>query len=180
MGLGAPGTLDAEGFQARVQGGGVHAQQPGRSVVAGDAPVGSCQREEQVLALHPLELADRSDAPVLLPGRSCRRGSGARIDVGKHPIGIDPVTVGDDQGALDDVLQLAHVPRPVIGLQSSQAFIPERLDGTPHSLGKLPRERGCQHADVIAPFPQGWQRDRENIESVEEIFPKRPVLDRLR
>jgi hypothetical protein len=77
-----------------------------------------------------------------------------------------------DAGALDDVLQFAHVSRPVIFLQQAHRL---RLDMPEWRLLTLacPREEmPRQFGNVILALAQRRQIDRHDVEAVEQILPE--------
>ena len=62
-------TLDAEGFHAGTEGGGVHPQQLGGAALAGDAPLGGFKGEYDVLAFDGLEFVNGQHGRVAGFGR---------------------------------------------------------------------------------------------------------------
>src|SRR5574338_4567 len=70
---------------------------------------------------------------------------------------------------LEDIAQLAHVARPV---GAGQHALGCRRDAF-HVLAKLLREladeRGRHIRDVLAALPQGWQRDFDHVQPVEQV-----------
>src|SRR5262245_13302402 len=93
---------------------------------------------------------------------------------GKHTTGAQ------DHGSLRDVLQLADVPRPIVGLQKVERLLvdgPERLAGL--SAVALD-EVFDQHKDVGLPLSERWHLDRKYIEPIEQVLAKAPIGHRSR
>src|SRR5262249_10687292 len=91
---------------------------------------------------------------------------------GKHATGAQ------DHGSLDDVLQLADVPRPIVGLQQVERLLvdgPERLAGL--SAVAL-NEVFDQHQDVFPPLSERRHLDREYIEPIEQVRAEAPICHR--
>ena len=49
---------------------------------------------------------------------------------------MQPIIVGEDHCALDQVLQFSHIPRPRIGLEGRQSFCRNLVDALSHAPGK--------------------------------------------
>ncbi len=81
--------------------------------------------------------------------------------------------------ALEDVPQLAHVAGPVVGQEdapSPRARRPRRAaSARPRAArgGAVDEER-----DVLLALAQRRERDRDDVQPVEEVLPERPSLDR--
>ena len=81
---------------------------------------------------------------------------------------------------LDHVLQLAHVARPVVLLDARAWRRTEmRFCGTPMFVEVLGDEVVDEQRDVFAPLAQRRQRDRDDVDAVEEVLAERAVADRL-
>ena len=91
---------------------------------------------------------------------------------------LDGVAVGEDDGALDAVLQLAHVARPAVGAQPLDGLGRDGEQRLLHvaaeSLHEIVRER---HHVVLA-LAQRRHRDREHREAEEQVFAEGPGRDR--
>src|SRR5204862_6572005 len=82
-------------------------------------------------------------------------------------------------GALGAVLELAHVPRPVVRRERG-----ERRGGDPRDRAVvLPREDVAEtldeKRDVLTPGAQGRDLHRDDGEAVVEVLPEAPRLDLL-
>src|SRR5438128_8858410 len=86
---------------------------------------------------------------------------------------------GEHDRPLNHILQLAHIARPVIAAQ----FHPGRRRKISCWSGKLLRvlaqEVTGQQQNIVSPFPQWWQADRQNVQTVVEILPKSAGFKRL-
>jgi hypothetical protein len=71
---------------------------------------------------------------------------------------------------LHDVLQLANVPGPVIGLERFQGFLVDVRDGLAAALAVQAEEVQGQLIDVIAPFPQRRGLHRDHVQAIEQVF----------
>ena len=84
---------------------------------------------------------------------------------------------GQDHGALDDVLQLPHIARPVIVHQRGYRFSWNVCDALVHGvcilLGKVPHQQG----NVVASLAQRRHGEREDVQAVVEIRSERVLLD---
>ncbi len=88
--------------------------------------------------------------------------------------------VGQDDGPIDGVLQLAHVPGPIVDHQQLQ-----RLCGrADHALALLDVEAAHevldQIGDVLSAFTQGGRLDGEDIQAIEQVLAETAGRHRLR
>src|SRR5712692_2569978 len=86
---------------------------------------------------------------------------------------------GENDGAMNDVLKLAHVARPVItdqGLQRSRRYRPNVAVAF---TGDLAHEVLHEERDVLAPLPERRHVDGQYIETIEEVVAERPLAHRL-
>jgi hypothetical protein len=94
-------TRQTEGFDARDERRGFHAKQSGSSGGAGDFSAGLRQGKGQILKLALLEFANCQDS-----GCISRRGEQSRRSVrGLEPVELQKAALGEDDGALDGILQ---------------------------------------------------------------------------
>src|SRR6266478_5472047 len=122
------------------------------------------------------------DDRLLLRGERARqpdRGSESRAFRGQ-PALVDREFVGvrDDDGPLDDVLQLAHIAGTRIGLQS----VERPLADPSECLSDPPRvatdEVLHQYRNVFSAFPQRRHLEGKHVEPIEQILSKRAVRHR--
>ncbi len=102
---------------------------------------------------------------------------GAADGLGQVPL-LDDGAVAHHDGALDGVLELAHVARPRV--------VAEHVEGAardaPRALavlgGVLLDEVLRERRDVAAPVAQRRERDREDVEPVVQVFAEAAARDR--
>src|SRR6266404_549774 len=98
----------------------------------------------------------------------------------REPARVDGERAGvaDDDRALDDVLQLAHVPGPAVGLHEVQRALVDAADTFAY-LARVPiHEVLDKKRDIGDAFAQRRHLDREHVQPVEEVGPEGVVLDR--
>ena len=140
----------------------LEAQALGGTRGASNPPVGGVERRADVVRL---EAGER------------RRFLGLAVDARLRHGHRQVRSVGQDDRALDDVAQLAHVSRPGIALQLADGLLGNRLDGLPERPGELVHEFPRERRDVLDPFAQRRHDDGEDVEPVEQILAERLVLD---
>ena len=86
------------------------------------------------------------------------------------------VTGLEDRGPLDDVLQLAHVARPVVVAQALEAGGLEALHVEAVALHLALQERVGQLRDVLAPLVERGQRDLDHLEAEVEVLAEAPLI----
>src|SRR6266508_957958 len=120
---------------------------------------GQCLRTQGLRAL--------SRGRPFRPAGGTRRGEERRDDVGPNDLAFR-----HDVGAVNDVTKLAHVARPIVGIeQLDRAGVPAgdaRLFLLFDQLSEMLREQ----RNVVAPFRQRRKRDRKNVQTIVEIFTK--------
>ena len=87
---------------------------------------------------------------------------------------------GEDDRALDDVLQLADVARPGVANQGLHDRGRDGLDPPAHPPGELLGEMADQPRDVVAALAQRRQHEREHVQAVVEVAAEAAVGDHLR
>src|SRR5205807_3594889 len=81
--------------------------------------------------------------------------------------------------ALDDVLELADVPRPGIGQETIHGLLGDRLDALAELLGEARDEEGDELGDVRPALAQRRGADRKHIQAVEKIGTKAAAANGL-
>src|SRR5574337_993351 len=118
----------------------------------------------------------------LLDGRADGKGDGVGTEDDRLPgetrrqVGRrDEVALAGDDGALDGVPQLPDVPRP----RMPQEDLLSRLTHGPDLLVVLAveflDESLDQQRDVLSPLPERGEGDHEDVQSIVEVFPERPL-----
>src|SRR5690606_8633220 len=79
---------------------------------------------------------------------------------------------------VDDVLQLANVPGPVIAREGLERGLAEALRGSLR-LVEIGEEITCQELDVSAALSQRGDLDGKDAEAVEQVLAELVVLDRF-
>src|SRR5882724_731224 len=93
--------------------------------------------------------------------------------------GGDEVSVGEDERALDGVLQFTDVAWPAVRHEEIVSLGTELCLTPSHPARKLAQEVVGQHEDIVRPLPQGGEMDAEDGEPVVEITAKTPIHDGL-
>ena len=87
---------------------------------------------------------------------------------------LDILAIMQNHEGADDVLQLAHIARPLIG--EHRLF--HRGCKTPKSLlllaGELGEKSATDQQHIVVPFAQGRQRDRHHMQAVEQVLAEAP------
>ena len=82
-----------------------------------------------------------------------------------------------DYGPLDNTFQLPHVAGPVVFLQDVQGLFRHGLYLLAGFLVELGDKMIDEQRDVFLALPERRDRDGENVEPVEEVFPEPAVSD---
>src|SRR6266478_7291281 len=98
--------------------------------------------------------------PVQLPGRHLERPAAS-----------------EDHSALDEVLQLADIPRPFAVRQRLHCGGGNRIDLLLHLSCALLDEVTNQQGNVLPPLPQRRNTDREHVQAVVQIAAKLALVD---
>src|SRR5437660_11733206 len=85
----------------------------------------------------------------------------------------------DDNCAFHQDLQLANVARPGVPLEGSHGFRRNAVDLLPHAAAKQPHEMRDKSRNVLPAFPQRWQQDGEDIQTIKQVTAKLPASDHL-
>ena len=156
---------------------------PERAGGVGDVPLrGVDGRHDGRPLLFVQPLAQRSRARVGSTGAGRRRcgGAGRRRPAGElQVVAGDLRAAGQDQRALDHVLQLADVPRPGVGAERGHRRGVDPAHRLAGAGRVLLQEVLGQMRDVARPIAQRREQDREDVQAVIEILSKRAVGDLL-
>src|SRR5258706_9636337 len=140
---------------------------------AADAQRLRCPRLVPPTSLERLDDMRPFDLGEILLGREHGRRPEARArdDVRREVVGRDGLTAREDGGALDRVLQLAHVPGPGVR-QQSRARGGGQAQGATTTLRGPGEEMLGKKRNVLAPLAQRWELDEKDIEPIVEILPE--------
>ena len=97
----------------------------------------------------------------------------------RDEVGTDPAAGGEHDGALDHILELAHVARPVVGHQHVERLGHELESGLAILLAVLLDEVLHEQRDVVFPVPQGRQLHVDDVQPIEQIFAEAPLVHQL-
>ncbi len=89
----------------------------------------------------------------------------------------DHAIVAEQDGVLDAVFQLAHVPGPVVGDHHVDGRRADPMNRLVHLLGVLLDKVIGQQQDVVAALAQRGKPDREHVDPVVQILTEAAVLD---
>src|ERR1700686_5499270 len=84
-----------------------------------------------------------------------------------------------DNGALQQVLQLANVARPRIPLEGSHGFRRNAVDLLPHAAAKHLHEMRDKSRNVFPALSERRQQDWEDIQTIVQVTAKLPASDHL-
>src|SRR5207247_2503486 len=100
--------------------------------------------------------------------------------VGRQPWRIEPVTAAEHEGPLYDVLQLADVARPAVGLEDRERLRRHAAYGPAELRRQAPDEVCHEERDVLPPLAERREMDRDHVQAIEEVLSEHPVSDGLR
>src|SRR5260221_10466553 len=97
----------------------------------------------------------------------------------REPCRVDPqrVPTAKDHRALYDVLQLANIARPVVGLAELQGLLVDLPDVLSSLRRIAPDELLDKHRNIALTVTQRRHFDREDVQPVEKIRAKRAIGD---
>src|SRR2546426_2234024 len=92
---------------------------------------------------------------------------------------LDAVLACEHDTALDEVLELPHVPRPRVGLEPLDRLAREALE-LPAVLGSVDAQEVLgEDADVLVTLAERWHTDRDDVEPVVEVLAEAPLSHHL-
>src|SRR5262245_22003096 len=84
--------------------------------------------------------------------------------------GLDALTVALEHGHLDDVLELAHVARPVVGAELIEGGMRHAADAPPQPLPLVGDEMAHEQLDVLPSFAERRQVELHHLQAVKEVL----------
>jgi len=90
--------------------------------------------------------------------------------------GQEHVARGQDTGALHEILEFAHVPRPVVALEHLDGFFGKLHRAVFPHLGPLLQKVLGEQPDVLDAATERRDMDADDIETVKKIFAEKMVL----
>ena len=82
------------------------------------------------------------------------------------------VAGAQQDGAFDNVFQLAHVAAPLIFLEKGQRFFGDGVDGFIIFPAVFVHEIFSQHGNVFRPLPEGGQLNGNDVQPIVQILAK--------
>src|SRR5690606_28985669 len=167
------GRIEAELANSRRERRRLQAEQRGGAVRTGNLPFRESKRGDDVFSLRPLALGFG-----LYERRTFARGAGlgrsSPFRNGQTERDASPAS--ENQRALEDVLKLAHVARPVVGLKPRDIRL--RDANVRAALTARPRKEMLhEQRNVLRPLAQRHGSDRKDAEPVIQVFAKASFLD---
>src|SRR5207247_1089364 len=132
--------------------------------------LGLSQNRHHVLAVR---------VPIKLPQRFVPWDRLADDTAGQVAYGED-LAIAQDHGALDDVLELAHVAPPGISHERVQSVAIDTAHLAAELQVEFTYEMIRKQRDVLTMLPKRRQRDMDDVQAIEEITAESPGLDFLR
>src|ERR1700733_6447714 len=163
---GGPGN--AQFLHAKLQGGPLDSQPCGRSVGAGEDPVGLLQNGQDMPPLHFLKRCQSMPISVCSVQR-------AGLEVAEWD--LERRTLGKDDGSFDYVLQLPDVSRPRVSNERVHGFRRNRVDLPGHSKRKMLREVPHQERDIFRTLAQRGNMDGKDVQPIKEIGTELLLVD---
>ena len=79
-----------------------------------------------------------------------------------------------DEQALDDIAQLAHVARPVMSLQRRQRVLADQARRQAGGIGDTAQQVVGELRNVLAPLAERRHAQRDHVEAMEELLAEAP------
>src|ERR1017187_1690002 len=162
-------AVDAEFANLGLQGGALHPQLGGGAFGATYAAIGFGEGAEYGFAL------GGSQSYGSAGGAGGGGGGFGALQFADG--GVESGAGGDDDGALDEVLQLADVAGPVVALERVHGGGGDGGDFAVHAAGILLHEVAHQQRDVFAALAQRRDRDGKDVEAVIKVGAELALLD---
>src|SRR5882762_9736886 len=160
------GTGDAQLLHAEVKRRSLDSQTCGRPVGAGDNPPGLVKNLANVVSLRVLE-------------GNCPKGFRFGGTLQTRERGVQDAARSKNYAPLDEILELANVPRPLIGGKRSHRFRKNLFDLLTHPAGINIDKMFHQCRNVFTAPPQRWQGERKHIQTVVEVASKFVALHHI-
>src|SRR5712664_2009533 len=153
------GTGDAQLLHPEVKGGPLDSQACGCPVGTGDNPPGLIESLANVVSLRVLQ-------------GNCPKGFRFGGTLQARERGVQDAARSKDYTPLDEILELANVPRPLIGSERRHRFRRNVFDLLTHPAGINLDKMFHQRWNVFAAPPQRWQGERKHIQTIVEVAAK--------
>src|SRR5713226_3905535 len=153
------GTCYAQFLHAEVKRRPLDSQSRSGPVWTGDNPPGLLKNLAYVVSLRFLQ-------------SNCLQGFCFGVGLQARERGVQDVARSEDYAPLDEILELANVPRPLIGGECRHCFRRNVFDWLSHPAGINLDKMFHQRWNVFPALPQRWQWDRKHIQTVVEVATK--------
>ena len=90
------------------------------------------------------------------------------------------LTLRHDRGPLQRVVQLSHVPGPVVFEQGAPCAVGQCRNGPSERPPDVIEKRVAQQGDVASPLPNRRERDIEQLAPVVQVVAERAAFDGVR
>src|SRR5271154_1168162 len=167
----------SELLHPHLQGAAFQPKEHGCALRTADYPIGCLKSVEDVPPLHVFQSLDLAGFSV--GERICWHG-GLRLRLQIAEWHVEHSTCGQNHGALDEILQLANVPRPMVGDQNIHGFRRNRVDLPVHAPRKLPGKVPDQQRNILAAIPERRQQNRKNIQAIKQVGSELMVRNHFR
>src|SRR5213594_370725 len=107
------------------------------------------------------------------------RGLLRQGDIERKIVELDDGPLGQDHAPLDDVLELAHVARPPVGLQRGERFGRGPVNPLVEPAIVAPDEMVDEQGHVLDPLPERRHDHRHDVEPIVEILAEGAASDGL-
>src|SRR5262249_39395127 len=102
-----------------------------------------------------------------------------KVELERQILFGNEVFIADSHQAFDQVLQLADVARPPVALQHRHRGVRDAADTLPEPRVVTAQKKVGELWDVLAPFTQRGQLDRNDVDSIVEVLAEPAFLDGL-
>src|SRR5690606_17900113 len=96
--------------------------------------------------------------------RVARGGAGPNVPI--DVVRFDLISFCQDEKALNHILEFAHIPAPLLFLQSLEGFVREGLARHAVSAGKAVAEMARDHGDVVLALTKGRHVDEDHANAM--------------
>src|SRR5690606_41969478 len=110
------------------------------------------------------EVAERLVLHQQIEQRVARGGAGPNVPI--DVVRFDLIPFCQDEKALNHILEFAHIPAPLLCLQSLEGFVREGLARHAVSAGQALAEMPRDHGDVVLALTKGRHVDEDHANAM--------------
>src|SRR5438094_7456137 len=140
---------------------------------------GACERHLDVALLDTRQRDLEIETLRREIDRDFTRGGGL-AQVGWQRVDVDDAAAPQNHRALDDILHLADIAGPRVLLEKRHGLRRDAANAFPLCGADLIDEMRHEKRNVLTPFAQGWELNRDDVQAIEEILTKDTVRDGTR